>query len=89
MLSFPMEGWTLAVDFPNRGQSAELIDDLYGMTERAGGRIYFAKDSLLTPERAQAMYPELADWAKIVNKADPKGILKTGLVRRLNLREPG
>jgi len=87
MMSFPIEGWTLAVDFPNRGQSAALIDELHGMTERAGGRVYLAKDSLLKPERVRVMYPELAAWAKIAKKADPKGKLITDMVRRLKLRE--
>jgi decaprenylphospho-beta-D-ribofuranose 2-oxidase len=87
MMSFPMEGWTLAVDFPNRGGSMALIEELHGMTEDAGGRIYLAKDSLLSPDRVRQMYPDLADWQKLVKKADPEGRLQTDLVKRLKLRE--
>jgi decaprenylphospho-beta-D-ribofuranose 2-oxidase len=86
-MSFPMEGYTLAVDFPN-GEAAEtLIQALEEATATAGGRIYLAKDSLGTPERIRAMYPEHKAWLKSVKSADPDGAYKTDLVRRLNLRD--
>ena len=86
MLSFPMEGYTLAVDFPNRGRAAALIEELHAMTEAAGGRIYLAKDSLLRPGRLVAMYPELAAWRRATARADPERRMETDLTRRLNLR---
>jgi decaprenylphospho-beta-D-ribofuranose 2-oxidase len=89
MLSFPMEGYTLAVDFPNRPRARELIEELHAMTVEAGGRIYLAKDSLLRPERVAAMYPELGVWRKAVARADPEGRMQTDLVRRLKLRDAG
>ncbi|MBS0564903.1 MAG: FAD-binding oxidoreductase, partial [Proteobacteria bacterium] len=85
-LSFPMEGYTLAVDFPNRDEARALIARLQAMTAAAGGRIYFAKDSLARGTDAAAMYPELADWRAQVAKADPGRRLATDMVRRLNLR---
>lgn len=86
-LSFPMDGWTLAVDFPNRPDAAPLIRRLVAMTAGAGGRIYFAKDGLADPDLIPAMYPELDDWRRIVAAADPLGRNVTDLVRRLRLRE--
>ncbi|KAA9010305.1 FAD-binding protein [Histidinibacterium aquaticum] len=86
-MSFPMEGYTLAVDFPNRLQAARLIETLEAMTEEAGGRLYLAKDALAGPERVRGMYPEHADWLDEVTKADPEGRYVTDLVRRLKLRE--
>lgn len=85
-MSFPMEGYTLAVDFPNRPAAVELIKSLEQRTADAGGRIYFAKDALTTPSRIAAMYPEHGPWLKAVTKADPEGALTTDLIRRLNLR---
>ena len=41
-LSFPMEGYTLAVDFPNRPEARDLIRRLEAMTAAADGRLYFA-----------------------------------------------
>ena len=85
-LSFPMEGYTLAVDFPNRAAARDLIGELEDMTTSAGGRLYLAKDALATPEQMAAMYPELPQWQKAVAKADPKGTLATDMTRRLQLR---
>ncbi|WP_343079787.1 FAD-binding oxidoreductase [Ostreiculturibacter nitratireducens] len=87
-LSFPMEGYTLAVDFPNRPAAAPMIARLNDMAADAGGRVYFAKDSLCDARLIPGMYPELADWQAEVAKADPEGKLATDLVRRLKLREP-
>ena len=85
-MSFPMEGYTLAVDFPNRPRAVAMIGELERMAADAGGRLYFAKDALSTPERVRDMYPEHGKWLKAVNKADPDGALATDLVRRLKLR---
>lgn len=85
-MSFPMEGYTLAVDFPNRGQAEKLVRALNEMTAEAKGRIYFAKDALATPDLVDTMYPERATWAKTVNAIDPDRAFETDLVRRLALR---
>lgn len=88
MLSFPMEGFTLAIDFPNRAKTAGLFAELEEITRSAGGRLYFAKDALMRKESVAAMYDELDDFARIANEADPDRRLETDLVRRLNLRGP-
>ena len=85
-LSFPMEGYTLAVDSPVRERTVALIRELEAMTADATGRIYFAKDAGASAERVRAMYPEHDKWLKAVLKADPGGDLTTDLVRRLKLR---
>ena len=85
-LSFPMEGYTLAVDFPNRAAARDLIRALVEDTAAAGGRLYFAKDALAEGARIRAMYPELPAWQEEVAKADPARAYETDLVRRLNLR---
>ncbi|MBW0156859.1 FAD-binding oxidoreductase [Sedimentimonas flavescens] len=85
-LSFPMEGYTLAVDFPNRDAARALIKRLEARTADAGGRLYFAKDSLAEGAQIRAMYPELSDWQQEVAKADPEGAYVTDLIRRLQLR---
>ncbi|MBT8408040.1 MAG: FAD-binding oxidoreductase [Alphaproteobacteria bacterium] len=85
-MSFPMEGYTLAVDFPNRGRARHIVEGLTEAARDAGGRIYFAKDSVATPELIAGMYPEQAKWVKAVAKLDPERALQTDLVRRLDLR---
>ncbi|MGG7645662.1 FAD-binding protein [Rhodovulum sp. YNF3179] len=86
-LSFPMEGWTLAVDFPNRAPARALIAGLEGLARDAGGRLYLAKDALAAPERLAGMYPDLPDFAAAAAEVDPAGHFATDLVRRLRLRE--
>lgn len=85
-LSFPMEGYTLAVDFRNQAAAETLVGKLEAKTATAGGRIYFAKDALTSPENIGAMYPEHGDWLKAVAKADPEKAYLTDLVKRLRLR---
>ncbi|MBN2740302.1 MAG: FAD-binding oxidoreductase [Rhodobacteraceae bacterium] len=85
-LSFPMEGYTLAIDFPNRPAARALIQRLEARAAAAGGRLYFAKDSLAQGAQIAAMYPELPDWQTEVAKADPAGALETDMTRRLKLR---
>lgn len=86
MLSFPMEGYTLAIDFPARERAVQLIGELEEMTLEAGGRLYLGKDALAHGETIKAMYPEWEAWAAEAEKADPEGVLITDMVRRLNLR---
>ncbi len=85
-MSFPMEGWTLAVDFPNRPGVEALAARLERATADAGGRIYLAKDALASPGLVPEMYPEHGKWLREVNKFDPDGAYETNLTRRLKLR---
>ena len=85
-MSFPMEGYTLAVDFPNKGGVEKLLKRLEEMTLAAGGRIYLAKDSTAQAKSIPAMYPEATKFASAAAKADPDGAYETDLTRRLKLR---
>ncbi|HBN31707.1 MAG TPA: FAD-binding oxidoreductase [Rhodobacteraceae bacterium] len=86
-MSFPMQGYTLAVDFQNRPRAAGLIADLEEITLKSGGRIYLAKDALTRADSIAEMYDELPDFTRVVNAADPKGVFLTDMVRRLKLRK--
>ncbi len=52
--SFPMEGYTLALDFPVSGQSLELMDRLDPIVVDHGGRFYLAKDSRMSAKTLRA-----------------------------------
>lgn len=45
--SFPMEGYTLALDFPATPRALALMDRLYRITIDHGGRFYLVKDGRL------------------------------------------
>lgn len=86
LLSFPSAGWTLALDLPV-GPAAlpEVLDDLDEMVLEAGGRIYFAKDARLSPDKVAAMYPKLGEFQELKKRLDPAGQLTSDLARRLHL----
>ena len=58
LLSFPMEGYTLTLDFPIRTDTPALLATLDEIVHRHGGRIYLAKDACSTPERMRQSYPQ-------------------------------
>lgn len=86
-LSFPMKGYTLALDFPRRNGVEELLDDLERTTLDHGGRIYLAKDSRLSPEGFAAMYPRLGELRSVLEDIDPAGRMLSSMARRLQIRE--
>jgi FAD/FMN-containing dehydrogenase len=64
-LSFPMPGYTLALDFPATDENRALLDRLDQITMELGGRIYLAKDSRASPAAAQSGYPRLAEFREV------------------------
>lgn len=51
MLSFPMEGLTLALDFPNLGEKTlNLFEQLDRVVQQAKGRLYLAKDARMSSD---------------------------------------
>lgn len=63
--SFPMEGYTLALDFPMRQTTPALFATLEAIAIDHGGRFYLAKDSLLTPERLRQSDSRTAAFTKM------------------------
>jgi len=45
LLSFPLEGYTLALDFPASARTFALLTELDAIVADHGGRLYLAKDA--------------------------------------------
>ncbi len=88
LLSFPMAGYTLALDLPIRDAGLfVLLNKLDKVVLECGGRVYLAKDARLSPESFRAMYPRYAEWLKVKNSVDPERRFSSSLSRRLGIAE--
>jgi decaprenylphospho-beta-D-ribofuranose 2-oxidase len=85
-LSFPMPGWTLALDIalPVAGLGP-LLDRADEIVAEAGGRVYLAKDVRLRDTAFAAMYPRLEEWRQTQARLDPEGRMRGDLARRLRV----
>jgi FAD/FMN-containing dehydrogenase len=68
MMSFPVPGITLALDFPIRREvSFDLLDRLADITAEFGGRMYPAKDACMSAAHFQQFYPQWEQWAAYID----------------------
>ncbi len=85
-LSFPLEGWTLAIDLPAAWPGLPTaLDELDEVVAGSGGRVYLSKDARLRREAMATMYPELDRFRAQRARVDPNGVLRSDLSRRLGL----
>ena len=72
VLSFPLEGMSIAVDMAVSPDLQRIIDNLNAFVIEAGGRIYLTKDRFTRAEHFRAMEPRLAQFFALREKWDPK-----------------
>lgn len=87
-LSFPMKGYTLALDIPMSGQ--RVLDTINQVTRdvlRYGGRYYLAKDAVMDAGTFRAMYPRLPEFQAVQRRLDPRGVFSSSMARRLGIVE--
>ncbi|MBN2703746.1 MAG: FAD-binding oxidoreductase [Pontiellaceae bacterium] len=65
-ISFPMEGYTLALDFPISQKAMDLFKELDAMVADYGGRLYLAKDSRMGAAMFEKTYPNAAEFKRAV-----------------------
>jgi decaprenylphospho-beta-D-ribofuranose 2-oxidase len=89
LLTHGLDGYSLAMDFrvtpSRRPKLVQLAAELDEIVLQAGGRFYFAKDSLLRPQVAAAyLGAETIDqFRHLKHRCDPENLLQTDLWRRL------
>jgi FAD/FMN-containing dehydrogenase len=70
IMSFPVPGITLALDFPIRREvSFALLDRLADITADFGGRMYPAKDACMSATHFQQFYPQWQQFSVYVDPA--------------------
>ncbi|MGH2881237.1 MAG: D-arabinono-1,4-lactone oxidase, partial [Solirubrobacteraceae bacterium] len=85
-LSFPLAGWTLALDIPRAAPGLEpLLRAFDRVVAEAGGRVYLSKDVRLALDTVRAMYPRLDEWRGARDRLDPERVWCSDLGRRVGL----
>ena len=85
-LSFPMEGYTLALDFPITKRLFPLLKELDAMVVDHGGRLYLTKDVRMDADVFEAGYGKNADVFREAKAAwDPDARFTSLQSRRLNI----
>lgn len=87
-LSFPIPGFTLALDIAINDGTAEFVGQLNALALQYGGRVYLAKDALLDAATLSAMYPRAAEFVALARELDPQGRISSSLARRVGLSDP-
>ncbi|WFU41085.1 FAD-binding oxidoreductase [Bradyrhizobium sp. CB82] len=83
LMSFPMPGYTLALDFPVTGSIMNFVDEIDRLVVAAGGRLYLAKDARQSRATFEAGYPALQRFKEIRASLDPTGKIRSKLSQRL------
>ncbi|WP_211101420.1 FAD-binding oxidoreductase [Niveispirillum sp. SYP-B3756] len=85
LLSFPMAGYTLAVDFPVTPAAFSLMLEMDKVVAGHGGRLYLAKDARMGSDMMRASYPDLDRFRAICSAVDPDRRYRSLLSERLAL----
>lgn len=84
-LSFPMEGFTLTLDFPISKKLFPFLDELDEMVKGWNGRVYLTKDVRMTADMLKDTYPGLSQFLKVKDRIDPERIVKSLQSDRLGI----
>lgn len=84
LLSFPIPGATLALDFSNKGKKTlKLFESLDDVVKKYSGRVYPAKDARMSAASFQAYFPQ---WKEFAQYIDPK--FSSSFWRRVTYKTP-
>jgi hypothetical protein len=85
LISFPKEGYTLALDFPVRKGLLEFLDELDKIVLNYGGRLYLSKDARMKSEIFWSSYANAQKFSELVKKYNPTFKFNSIQARRLNI----
>jgi FAD/FMN-containing dehydrogenase len=85
LMSFPLAGYTLTLDFPINAVTLNLMLALDAIVADHGGRLYLAKDSRTGTDMVKRGYPRLERFREIRRAIDPTGRFASMQSQRLGL----
>jgi FAD/FMN-containing dehydrogenase len=84
-LSFPLEGYTLALDFKMQDDLLPLLDELDRMVLDHGGRLYLAKDARMSAATFRQSYPRWEAFQALRERYGARGKFISLQAQRLGL----
>lgn len=84
-LSFPIDGYSLALDFKLSRTVLALLDELDAMVLEYGGRHYLAKDARMSAELFKRSYPQWMSFQEVRERYGAMRIFSSQQSRRLGL----
>lgn len=85
LLSFPIEGYTLALDFKMSQAAVELMHQLDDWIVGMGGRIYLTKDAVMRESTFKTSYPKWAEFEAVRQRYGAIGAFASMQSNRLGL----
>jgi FAD/FMN-containing dehydrogenase len=85
LISFGLEGYTLALDLQVGERTFRLLDEIDRLVAAAGGRLYLAKDARQSRETFEASHPGLAAFRDVRRSIGAEGRLSSRLSARLGI----
>jgi FAD/FMN-containing dehydrogenase len=85
LLSFPIEGYTLALDFKLSSSTIALLHKLDDMVAGMGGRVYLTKDAVMRELSFKTTYPRWQEFESVRQKYGAIGKFASAQSKRLGL----
>lgn len=85
ILSFPMQGYTLAMDFKVERNIFALLDELDNIVADYGGRVYLAKDARMSETMFQRFYPRWEELQQLRAQIGADTLFNSLQSRRLGI----
>ena len=85
LMSFPLRGYTLTMDFPVTESLLSFLDELDGIVVAAGGRLYLAKDARQSRKTFEAGYPALGAFRDMRRQSGAGSRFASHLSARLGI----
>lgn len=85
LLSFPIEGYTLALDFKASETAIKTVKKLEDMVVDMGGRLYLTKDAMMQESTFKATYPNWEKFEAVRERYGAIGKFSSTQSKRLGL----